>query len=60
MAENLRSKPGKSRKASPKPSIIRVRKKVKATGVSVKDLVGTIHLTVDPVEFQRAIRNEWG
>jgi hypothetical protein len=29
------------------------------TGVDMSDLVGTIQITVDPLVFQRNIRDEW-
>lgn len=55
MATPTRSK----RKPARRGSIKRVSKKAVQKGINVKDLVGTIKLTVDPVEFQRRIRDEW-
>lgn len=59
MAEPLKNKSKRVLGKSKKATITKVRRKTRNTGVSVKDLVGTIKLTVDPVEFQRSIRDEW-
>ena len=59
MAESLEEKGKKSRGKPKKATITKLRRKSRSTGVSVKDLVGTIKLNVDPVEFQRSIRDEW-
>ncbi len=59
MAESLEEKGKKPRGKSQKATITKLRRKSRSAGISVKDLVGTIKLTVDPVEFQRSIRDEW-
>jgi len=59
MADKLKAKRKRSAATSKKATITKVRRKIKSSGVSVKDLVGKIKLTVDPVEFQRSIRDEW-
>lgn len=57
----VKSKPKRKRTIATvkKATITKVRRRATPAGVSVMDLVGTIKLTVDPVEFQRAIRDEW-
>lgn len=59
MAEQVKSKRKRAGGSAPSATITKVHRKLKSSGVSVMDLVGTIKLTVDPVEFQRAIRDEW-
>ncbi len=49
---------GKVRSRS-KGAIKRLPGRSKRKGVDVSDLVGTIKLTVDPLDFQRSIRDEW-
>lgn len=58
MAEKTRSK-------QRTPKLKRARKPVArkrpapAKGVNMDDLVGSITISVDPLEYQRSIRNEW-
>ncbi len=59
MAERVKRKRARSGGSATKATITKVRRKVKASGISVMDLVGSIKLTIDPVEFQLAIRDEW-
>ncbi len=59
MAEPVKRRSKKPLGKSKKSAIIKVRRKSRPAGVSVKDLVGTIKLTVDPILFQRSIRDEW-
>lgn len=47
------------RKTKGKGSIKRVSKGSVQKGITVKDLVGTIKLTADPVDVQRRMRDEW-
>ncbi len=59
MAEPVNKKGKRSDGKAKTATITKLRRKTRKAGVSVKDLVGTIKLTVDPVEFQRSIRDEW-
>lgn len=59
MAEPVKRKTKKHLAKSNKAIITKVRRKSRGVGVSVKDLVGTIKLTVDPIDYQRSIRDEW-
>jgi hypothetical protein len=59
MAGTTKPKGKRTIKGKRKPTIIKVRRKIPRSGASVLDLVGTIELTVDPVEYQRAVRDEW-
>lgn len=59
MAEPLKKKGKRALGKSKRATITKVRRKTRNEGVRVKDRVGAIQLTVDPVELQRCIRDEW-
>jgi hypothetical protein len=42
-----------------KGALKKVSSRPKKKGVDMSDLVGTIQLSLDPVEYQRKIRDEW-
>lgn len=58
MAERTRSKQRATK-------VKRIRKQVASKraapskGVNMDDLVGSISITVDPLVYQRSVRNEW-
>lgn len=58
MAEKTKGKTRKALKKRPGKTVTS-RKRVQQGGLNMDDLVGTITISIDPVEYQRSIRNEW-
>lgn len=56
-----KQRPKTGRKAGNRSPVSAKRRTRRSTnkGVDMSDLVGTIKITVDPMEYQRSIRNEW-
>lgn len=52
-------KPAKVKVSKKKGVIKKISSGPKKKGVDMSDLVGTIQLTIDPMEYQRQIRDEW-
>lgn len=58
MAEKTKAKNGKALKRRTKRVAV-PKKGVSSEGLNMDDLVGSITISVDPLEFQRRIRDEW-
>jgi hypothetical protein len=59
MKPGTRTKARKAARRQPRSKPSAKRKPIRSAGVNMDDLVGTIAITVEPVEFQRRIRDEW-
>ena len=52
-------KPKKVKTSTKKGVIKKISSRPKKKGADMSDLVGTIQLAIDPMVFQRQIRDEW-